>query len=426
MTENRMTQDWPASGNPELDSLAAALFDVPGGPVRVQWLPSAAATPPPAGWRQAERYAVVPDLRRARFLVPAARRAAAASLLRYNRLRSPRTAASRAVVGAAFGVGAGPVFRQGVRIVVEENLPADAQEQVILTAHLSTVLGTSPLAAGIGVRPLDPNSKPTLQLFRGAAPAGYAKVGWNDATRALVDTEARTLAGLPPLPTMDVPALLHSGSWNGRVLAVAAPLPVGVTRHRDENTPPSAGVLAPLVAVEGVRAALADSPYLLRARRELRSMQQAGDAPDLAAALSAYLDAVERACGPVPLRFGRWHGDWVPWNVGWAGGRLQVWDWEHSTPDAPAGLDLAHWPFQVELVLRGRPLTDALAAVRLACAAGWHELGVSAQDGETVADLYLVELALRTYRLFRGGGGWNGALYPALLPALAAWTALRA
>jgi hypothetical protein len=62
-----------------------------------------ASGPVPDGHRIAERYAVVPNLRNAAFLVPlASRRAAAASLLRYNALRPPRKRAVRGLLGLGF------------------------------------------------------------------------------------------------------------------------------------------------------------------------------------------------------------------------------------------------------------------------------------------------------------------------------------
>ena len=55
---------------------------------------------------------------------------------------------------------------------------------VDLTHHLSIELGVSDLVGACGVRPPDPNNKPTLQLFDSSGYAvGFAKVGWSDATR---------------------------------------------------------------------------------------------------------------------------------------------------------------------------------------------------------------------------------------------------
>src|SRR5215210_826445 len=66
---------------------------------------------PPAGFRVVETYAVLPDARRAKFLIPLDdRRSAAASVASYNALRPPRVRAARAAVGAGIRTGAAAPF----------------------------------------------------------------------------------------------------------------------------------------------------------------------------------------------------------------------------------------------------------------------------------------------------------------------------
>ncbi|MGW4502786.1 hypothetical protein ACWENR_29790, partial [Micromonospora sp. NPDC004336] len=152
------------------------------------------AGPPPPGHRAAARYAVVPSVARARFLLPlGAPRATAAALLAYNALRPPKVRAVRAVLGGLARVGAldlAPFPR--LTVWLPDGLAAD---EVLLARRL---VGGPAVHAACGVRPPDPNHKPTLQLFDPAGrPLGYAKIGWNGATRALVTTEAAALRELP-------------------------------------------------------------------------------------------------------------------------------------------------------------------------------------------------------------------------------------
>ena len=119
------------------------------------------------------------------------------------------------------------------------------------------------------------------------------------------------------------------------------------------------------------------------------------------------------------LRFGRWHGDWVPWNLAVSAAGLHAFDWEHSASEVPVGLDLAHWAFQVSLVLHGSDAAAAAAAADAACRDGWPRLDVPPAQGRCIATLYLVEMALRTWRLQRAGGGWNERLHPGLARVLA-------
>ncbi|MEH1169941.1 hypothetical protein V6V47_31630, partial [Micromonospora sp. CPCC 205539] len=241
---------------------------------------------PPAGHRAVARYAVVPSVARARFLVPlGAPRAGAASLLAYNALRPPKVRVLRAVLGGLARVGAaGLAPFPTLTVSVPTGVPV---ADLLLTDRLSAALGGTPLLAACGVRPPDPNGKPTLQLFTSdGRPRGYAKIGWNDATRALVTAEAAALRALRavtgtadhPMP----PGLLTETAWAGQVVAVIEPLPPAVRGVPVDDPPRIAALLA--VARRGVPAAeprpLAGSTFLAR----LATQADQAAAADLAAA----------------------------------------------------------------------------------------------------------------------------------------------
>ncbi|KAB2344029.1 hypothetical protein [Actinomadura rudentiformis] len=303
----------------------------------------------------------------------------------------------------------------------EDVAPADH----LLGEHLREVLGLPEIVIGLGVRPLDPNGKPTLQLFAGdGTPAGYAKVGWSPATRAMAATEAEAAAAIGEPGPLRVPRVLHHGAWRDLVVTVTAPLPLGVRGHADPDTLPDPAALLAVAESPGARVYRFDESLFLRhLRDEIAAMD---DEPRLSTSMSGVLESLVRRYGDLKLRVGRWHGDWVPWNVGHhrtsdGTDELHVWDWEHSAPDVPVGLDLLHWRFQVALVLRGAPLDSAVAAVEAAAQNDLTPLGVAPEARELLSRLYLLEMFVRTYRLKRGGGGWNPALYPAMLDVLARW-----
>ncbi|WP_410814234.1 hypothetical protein [Micromonospora sp. 067-2] len=372
---------------------------------------------PPAGHRAVARYAVVPSLARARFLLPlGAPRATAASLLAYNALRPPRVRAVRAVLGGLSRVGA--LRRAFPTLTVSMPAGGEASE-LLLAERLAVALGGAPLHAACGVRPPDPNHKPTLQLFTvDGRPRGYAKIGWNGATRALVTAEIAALralaevTGVPDHP--GTPRLLAQLDWAGQMVAVVEPLPSRVRGVPVTDRPRIAALLA--VARRGAPPApprpLAGSPFLARLATEAA---RAASATSSGARAVAAVTGLERRHGQTAVEFGHWHGDWVPWNLGLHDGRLVAWDWEHSGQEVPLGFDLAHDAFQRAVVLRGEPAGTAAEAVDAQLDRYGDRLGLGPTQRRLVADGYLLELWLRTWRLAEGGAGWNATLHPALL-----------
>nr|WP_240956501.1 hypothetical protein [Micromonospora sp. HNM0581] len=373
---------------------------------------------PPAGHTVVARYAVVPSVARARFLLPlGCPRVAAAALLSYNALRPAKVRAARAVLGVAARAGA--VDRAPFPVLTVA-LPARLDPtEVLLAARLGAALGT-PVHTACGVRPPDPNHKPTLQLFddRGT-PRGYAKIGWNDATRALVTAEAAALrdaaglAGTAGHP--GVPRLLTEFTWAGQAVAVVDPLPADIRGVADDTQPDIAALLA--VARRGGPAApvqpLVGSPFLARLTEQARRA-----ADTVGERASTAVDELARRHGDVAVEFGHWHGDWVPWNLGRHEGKLIAWDWEHSGPDVPVGFDLAHDAFQRALVAGGAPAPEAARQVDTWLSRHGDALGLDRPRQRLVADAYLVEMWLRTWRLADAGAGWNPALHPALLDTI--------
>ena len=355
------------------------------------------------------RYAVIPSLDNARFLLPlASRRVTAAALLAYNALRPPKVRASRAAIGALARIGALGVTRAPV-------LSVHAPDGVeLLWDQLAGLLDSPRLHAAIGIRPPDPHHKPTLQLFDDdGRPRGYAKIGWNEGTRAMVLAEVATLSDLPPVggDMPEIPGLLLHTSLADREIAIIAPMPRGVRRIAHPDTPRAAAMLA--VARRGgppaAQQTLRDSTFLATWRRRAKG----------AGAVDGFIEALTARDGELALEFGDWHGDWVPWNMARHRGRLLVWDWENRAPDVPIGFDLAHQAFQTALSTHGRPAALCAEAVGAALRAHGPVLGLDGPRQRFVADAYLVELWLRTYELSAGGAGWNPKLHPALLEVLA-------
>lgn len=397
------------------------------------WLPDGRSDSPvavtfgraPAGHRVVEQYAVLPTARLPRLLVPiGSRRVAAATLTEYSGARSPRSRAGRRGLAAAAGAGLTRLLAASQLVVsIHQRVPRADWPQHLVVAHLAELLGVGHLHAFLTVRRINPNAKPTLELFDDdARPVAYAKLGPTEATQRLVRREAVTLRALAGgSGALVVPALLAAGDWHDTAYSVAAPLPRDLRRW-------SGGVQGTVPALEQVAASgdahvgtFAGSAYLDEITADLA---QVSGQPEVTHLLHEWLVALRSST--VPLPFGRMHGDWLPENLGDTGQRLAVWDWEHSRDHAPVGMDLLHWHFLRTLKAHG-----LLAAVKSVEGSTGELalLGVPATARPAVATAFLLDLFVRRTLLASGGGRWNDMWYPALLEVLntrrpdAAWSA---
>ena len=190
------------------------------------------------------------------------------------------------------------------------------------------------------------NQKPVLQVFDlDGRLLGYAKVGHNDLTAALVRREAASLAS----GRRARPALLPGP-------AAAPPRTVGRTGGPRDlapgHQPATAGDSTPRDSPRCARWRGCPAPPAAPWPRaasgpgsRATADRLAGEPDGRPAAGRCRRDrAVPRRRPPVSL--GGWHGDWGSWNMGMGDGVLQVWDWERYDPEVPLGFDGLHFAAQ--------------------------------------------------------------------------------
>ena len=352
--------------------------------------------PPPAtvsavhgrpGRGRGRDFILLPSARRPRLLVPAARHASAAAVLRYGEPGSLKAWAGSRVLALALAGGAGAAGLGG-RLRVRAS-----PETETIEAYLRDVLGSDVLiSTHLGAARA--NRKPVLQLLtpRGQT-AGFAKISINPLTRDLVLAERATLDRLAAehFQSLTIPRVLHHGRWQGHEVLVMNALPVW-RRRRALRPGQLSAAMAEVAAVGGRRRGpLADSAYLAR----LRSRLDAAPASPDQAALGAALDTLGTAAAGAELAFGGWHGDWTGWNMACTRDGLLVWDWERFALGVPVGFDALHYRLQSAVVRGQRPPRAAAAECVRAASAPLAALGVAADEARLVAILYLAELATR-------------------------------
>lgn len=390
--------------------------------VRQLWLPFESADWPvlvtrgelPDTHRPVESYAILPNVRRPRFLLPlSSRRAVSAAFSRHLSTGSARSRLIGWGSAAGWSTGLGDRLVPGrLTVGLHRGVPATRTGEWSLLARLGQLLEAPDLVGIIPVRRAMPNNKPTARLFtRSGTALGYAKIGWSTATRRLVVNETQVLRELDGgVGRLRTPRVLAAGEWCGLEFHIASPLPPRLGPLQDAPETMPAELLALSRSGTWGHGCLSGSAYV----RDLRSrLAQAGARePEAGRVLTGLLETV--VAKDTALTYGRWHGDWVPWNLGRARGEDFAWDWEYSAPCVPVGFDLLHSHFQQRLARSDGTLEAAVVA--LDEAASWlSTLGVPSEAQRSVASLYLLEILTRAALLAAEGSGWNPRLYPALV-----------
>jgi hypothetical protein len=376
----------------------------------------------PDSHRELERYVVLPSIDRATFLAPlhAGRSAASATLRAYGGLRLRRRQLSRNLLAAAIDVGlAGHPVGTVLRVLVERSLDPAELTAVSPVARFAEALGSTPLIAAFGVPPYRPNAKPTLQLFTATGrPAGYAKLSWSNSTRLQIRREAAAADRLgSSLSKVRMPQLIGTPTWREFDVVVTEPLPADVRSWDLHAAPPPIELNAEIAAVEGIQDVPLGASEMFR-RLEADAGLMGGAGSDLSQAFTAACEAVRQRHGQQVLRFGRWHGDWVPWNIARSGGSIYAWDWEHSAPRVPLGLDLLHWYFQLAFIWRQGELAASFAeSARLARQSVATLQGDDASAAACTA-MYTLELVARYSGQFEDDGLWPPRFFPEVLETL--------
>ena len=327
-----------------------------------------------------------PSERRPRMLVPADVPGSSTMLQRLGsgrgRLAGPvRVVLERSVRTRAFALARWPMLR-----VPGADLGADSIE-----THLAECFG-APVRVGVMLGTRRVNQKPVLQVFDlSGRLLGYAKVGHNDLTAALVrrEADALTLVGDLGPTSFRVPRMLHHGRWNDLEVLVISALPTDA-RH---PVLPAARLDAmhEVVRLAGTtRSTLATSSFWDRTDQSLDALAREPWGPRLRAAA----DDIERRDGAEVVELGGWHGDWGHWNMGMGDGVLQVWDWERYDPAVPVGFDALH--FIAQAVRPGeRDHRRQEEAFLRAVPGTLTQVGVDPALHDLTLRLYLLEISAR-------------------------------
>jgi len=350
----------------------------------------------PYGHIELERYTVFPSESDPRLIITAtSNRVRSAALRRVSNQSSSATKLLRRVGAELARTGldqlaAGPDIVLSVDAGQVDEAPGD-RSPVTLVEYLESSLGVHGLHIAVSNGPVRPNRKPVLQVMDADGKLlAFAKVGWNDSTRDMVQTEARVLNELSShdFGNVEIPDVVHYGTWNDLVVLATRPLQI-----TDDN-PPSENLMS--LALREVAHHRSRTETSLRASgwlAEITDRSWALNAPDKE--LDQLVARLANLHGETIVDVGFGHGDWAPWNMSRIGDRLGVWDWERASADVPLGLDLVHFHFQQAFHANGNNVGEAIDAVQPALVDGLSRLDIEAGLARVISVMYLIELALR-------------------------------
>lgn len=316
------------------------------------------------------------------------RRACRNAVARWTDATTTREVLIRGAAVLALGLLGGrvlPTHRIGVK------LHSDTPGKQTLHDYLADSLGVPSVSVSANLGSARPNQKPMVRIHgaRGET-IGYAKIGWNELTRSLVETEEHFLAGhrRDEGARFRTPTVLHSGLWRGRYIVVMSPLSGGPRIRRRRG--PDLELVEAISRLDGVVVhRLADSPYVRQTTARIDMLR--GSHRDQA---RSALERLMERWDDERVAHGRWHGDFTPWNVNTASSTAIVWDWERTVPATPVGFDVIHWEFHTRMEPLGSG-AEVLKQAAAAAASSLEALGVSASAVPALVDLYALEMFLR-------------------------------
>jgi hypothetical protein len=374
--------------------------------------------PVPPGHRAVDAWRAAPTPGDPRYLVPVGHAPARRVLVSHLRLRESRVRLQRRAAAAAVApLAAWYRDRAVLRVSVPSDVGDDVVDALFVTRHL---VGLVPAATGtaLSLRGGHARAKPMVQLVddRGEVVA-FAKVAADPATAARVRREAALLRrfgdALGTAGPLRLPRVLAAGEVADFTYSVVEPLPQQVRGGREGDLERALPGLVALCDGVGVLSAPLGTATLWTDTLEaLEDVLTGGtgdtvgdgarELADAAAALATRMSATDAG---VVLPLGPFHGDWVPWNLGWVGSTQWAWDLEYGSVEGPVGLDALRWVFLVEQLARGRALPAAVASMRAAAPGLLRRLGANPAHTDLLVRMHLLELVTSALAVLAAGRG---------------------
>lgn len=325
------------------------------------------------------------------YLLPAGRKHAPNALKLYN-ARTRKARALKLCIGASYACGLSGHVMKTVRLAAPSDINAEDAGDTVLFEHLKELLGIQNPDFAVSLGTPGPDRKPVIQIQNSDGLAvGYAKVGWNKATKTGVKNEAVTIKNISEVSfkSFEIPRLIHAGDWSGRYVTILSSPEGKVVQAPGTLCSEYTHVVNELANFNCVRLRLKESPFWFAVTNRVKNISSRYFRNILE---HKTIPVIEDMLADKPLPFHLSHGDFTPWNAYFKNGRLFLYDWEHSSPDSPVGWDLFHFLFQTKLFLENKTAYELYKTVPVGTFKGpareyWEKIGA---DEDTAGILFLL------------------------------------
>jgi thymidylate kinase len=322
------------------------------------------------------------------YFLPANSRQTALQALSLYAPQKPKARLAKGLVRLGLKTGIARYLLPEVRLDLDE-----------LRRVLEEVFRHRDLSLAVSLGTPGPHRKPVLQvLTKEGDVLGYVKVGWNEATKALVRNEVRAVKILQDkvLP-FDIPRLLYLGELEDKVFCVQGSPPTGGHPAASALTGDYVKALCGLIETGVRRQPLEETAFWLSIANRVEKIENVYWRHMF---LKAADTVKEQWKGKeVPLHFA--HGDFAPWNAFQVDRRLYLYDWEYAQEEMPAGYDLFHFAIQTLLLVKDYTAAEIVRSItQLNWDSGvlvyWNLIGTEKNQFYGLFKLYCIERILKT------------------------------
>jgi hypothetical protein len=300
------------------------------------------------------------------YLIPTESRQTSMKALQLYNAQNLKARLAKKLLGICFKVGVGSRLLAKAQFQNGRHLTEKNRSKTSLFEHLKKVVRRDDVTFAVSLGTPGVYRKPVIQvLTREGQVLGYAKIGWDRATNALVQNEANVSRYLSELAhkSFCVPSMLYEGWWNNHYLCI-------------QSTPIAQLEAAPQ-HLAGLYLEVFDELKKLHVRwlpltesafwKRLACRVETTPSPYNRRLLQQGLRRAEESLLQSVLPFHFCHGDLAPWNAQRLDNRLFLFDWECADFEGLPGWDLFHFTVQTLWLLENKAPEDICMTVMDSC-----------------------------------------------------------